>query len=186
MNLYLIRHTEYDNPNHIYPFHLPLTLSDEGRERALKIGGWFKEQNIIELPIYASPIVRAFQTAEIIASQTNSHVYVDENITETISKLQGKPMPRGDDWHETYTPGIQESPESMLKRMKIAFNTRVKDGIDSIMVSHGDPLTLLYFYLLKRTPPLKLDQTADYLKKGEILHLVMNEKRVINFDSTYL
>ena len=85
MHIYLVRHTKYHNPENIFPFHLPVNLSVEGREHARRIADWFTNKKLIKLPIFTSPVVRCVQTAEIIAGQTDSFVSADERLVETYS-----------------------------------------------------------------------------------------------------
>ena len=170
MNIFLVRHAKYDNPEKIYPYHLPLVLSEEGRQQAKKIGQWFKDNNFMNLPIYTSPIVRTRETAEIIASITDSKIYEDEDLTEVRwNKLQGKPMPKDNDWSECYKPGIQEDPASIFARTKKVFDKRVKENKDSILVTHGDNITLLYCFLENRIAPRELDKFSLYIDKAETL-----------------
>lgn len=172
MNLFFIRHARYDNPQRIYPYHLPVVLSEEGRRQAERIGQWFKDNSFMNLPIYTSPIVRTRETAKIIASITKSKIYQDDDLIEVKwSKLQGKPMPEGDDWGEVYKPGVQEPPESIFRRIKKVFDKRIKEGNDSIMVGHGDNLTLLYCFLMKIKAPRNMDKYDLYVKKGEMLFI---------------
>jgi len=180
VNIFLIRHAEYDNPEQIFPYHLPVTLSTEGRQRAIRVGKWLKEQGFSRIDIYSSPIVRAIQTAEIIASLTNSHVFTEKDLIEVqFSKLQGKPMPKNNDWSMCYVPGSQEDPESMLKRMRRVYKKRIEAEKDCVLISHGDPLTLIYYDLIKKTPPRELDTGGLYVQKGEIINLKIENGKLI-------
>ena len=179
MRIFLVRHLEYDNPEQVFPYHLPVTLSLVGRKKAKRIGEWFKKQNCLEIPIYTSPIVRAVQTAEIIASQTNSHVYVDTDLTEVLSsKLQGKPAPTDNDWSQTYEPGMQEDQESILKRILESYYRHQAKGENFILVSHGDNLTLLHNYLAKKESPAELDKSPEYVEKGEFIEIILNNLKI--------
>ncbi len=167
--LFLIRHCEYDNPNNIYAFHLPVTLSARGRERAKRIGLWLKDRSE-KLVVYSSPIIRAVQTAEIIASFTNSHVYIDSDLIEVKeAKLQGKKMPPSNPYKDIYKPGLQEAPELMLERMRRVFNKHIKSNNDIALVSHGDPLTILLYELLNEERPVNLTFSKHYIEKGEVV-----------------
>ena len=83
MYIYLVRHLEYENPEGIYPFYLPLNLSTKGRNDADKIANWFVKGKLLGLNIYTSPIVRCVQTANIIAEKTNSSVAIDQRLIES-------------------------------------------------------------------------------------------------------
>lgn len=175
MDIFLVRHTEYDNPDHIFPYHLPVTLSTVGRRKAVNIGKWFVEHTLSSLPIIVSPVKRTIETAEIIASITNSTISVDEDLIEVHSVLQGKPMPKANDWSMCYKPGVQENPALIIARMKRAFDKAVGENRDCIIISHGDPLTLLYYDLLKKEPPQTLDSATDYVEKGDIIQISIDK-----------
>jgi broad specificity phosphatase PhoE len=70
MSIYLIRHGESEgNLGRIYQGQLDLPLTDKGRAQARVIGGWLQGLGVKPAAIYASPLRRAWETAELIASQ---------------------------------------------------------------------------------------------------------------------
>lgn len=154
MHIYLTRHTEYSNPDNVYAFHLPFHLSEKGKTEALKIGSWFKTKNLLNIPIYSSPIIRALETAELIANQINSKITTDNRLTETTCPdLQGIKIPEKNSWMVEEDDKSRESHASILKRMVDIYTEKINEDRDCILVSHGDPLTLLYYYLINKTPP---------------------------------
>lgn len=177
MKIFLVRHTVYSNPENIFPFHLLLTLSKEGVEHALRIGSWFKENSLLNLPIYTSPIKRASQTAEIIAKIIHSKVSYDKRLTEAYCpNLEGKKAP--DDEEETWKmqcrDSSRETSESLQKRVLKCFEEKIKEGKDCILVSHGDPLAALLYFLIKKPLTRCLfddDHYKLYIKKGEIVQI---------------
>lgn len=173
MTIYLVRHTQYHNPENIFPFHLPVYLSVEGREHAKRIGKWFDEHQLHDLPMFSSPIVRCVQTAEIIASQINSFVSVDNRLEETYSPgIQGLRMPEKDDWKVIYEDPTRETVQSVTSRAVSIFKEKVAQGQDCILVSHGDPLTILYYYLLDEPLPKdmwKPENVEFVIDRGEIV-----------------
>lgn len=180
MDIFFVRHTEYENPLKIYPYRLPFILSKEGRLHAKNIGNWLRDNKYIGLPIYTSPIVRTLQTAEIIAALTNSKIYKEENLIEfTWNKQQGESIPKHNDWSQFYKPGLQEPAKSILERTKKVFDKIVKGGIDSIALSHGDNITLLYYFLLNQPAPV-LYKSKFYIEKGEILFIRLNKNKKIS------
>lgn len=169
-NIFYIRHAEYDNPDQIYPYHLPVTLSDLGRKKAAKIGEWLNDQGFAGTKIYTSPIVRCVQTAEIIAGKINSSVAVDNMLIEVADKkLQGKRMPKLNDWGASYQSDSRESLASVLSRTKKSFQQRVAEKKNSISITHGDSITFLYYILSDISVPKTLANVDDYVKKGEVL-----------------
>lgn len=181
MKVFLVRHTAYSNPENIFPFRLPLELSKEGIEHALRIGRWFKENSLLNLPIYSSPIKRAYQTAEVIAKVVASKVSYDERLNEaSCPNLQGKKAPEDEEetWRMQCKDSSRESSESLQKRALECFQEKLKEGKDCILVSHGDPLAALVYYLIKKplTPCLFDDEHYKfYIKKGEIVQIKIKD-----------
>lgn len=181
MRVFLVRHTAYLNPENIFPFRLPLELSKEGIEHSLRIGEWFKKNSLFNLPIYSSPIKRAYQTAELIAKVIDSNVINhDERLTEpSCPNLQGKKAPEDEEetWRMQCEDPSRESSENLQKRALACFQEKVQKGRDCILVSHGDPLAALVYYLFKKplTKCLFDDEHYKfYIKKGEIVQVEIN------------
>lgn len=173
MRIYLVRHTEYTNPENLYAFYLPFNLSPEGKEKAQKIAKWFEDKNLREIPIYTSPIVRTVQTAEIIASRTNSVVSLDERLIEVACPaLQGKKKPADKSWVLEEEDPSRETRSAVLDRILSIFDEKIQIGKDCVFVSHGEGLTLLYYYLLKKPLPKYLWDPIlerDIINKGEMV-----------------
>lgn len=181
MNVYLVRHAEFLNPNKIFPFHLPLYLSPAGRAHVHRVGDWFTSQNLTGLPIVASPIVRCVQTAEIIAAHTTSDVTLDERLIEVANpKLQGTPFPV-DPWQLEETHPDTETHAGILTRTRSWMNDMIKTGGDIIGVSHGTPLTILYFSLMGQEIPAHL-----WSPENELKNIQRGEIAVLTFESGQL
>lgn len=173
MTIYLVRHTQYHNPENIFPFHLPVYLSVDGRDHAKRVASWFANQKLAKLPIFTSPIARCVQTAEIIAAQTESFVATDSRLIETFSPgIQGNRKPETGDWKvETHDP-TRETQASIMERATSIFEEKVAEQQDCILVSHGDPLTILYYHLLEETLPTDLwkpENSELVISRGEIV-----------------
>src|SRR3989304_7100135 len=109
MHIYLVRHTKFHNPDHLFPFPLPFHLSESGREHAKRIANWFFEKKFLNLPISVSPIARTIQTAEIIAAKINSMVEIDSRLIETsCPNLQGNKKPETNSWVVEEEDGSRE------------------------------------------------------------------------------
>jgi len=172
MKIFLVRHAAYHNPDTIYPFHLPVPLSEDGRKHAQRVGEWFQSQKIFKLPIFTSPIQRAVETAEAISEKTQSDIQKDDRLIETYSEgLQGKKQ--SEDWKFEFDDPTRESKESVLKRVLNIYNEKIEEGEDCIFVSHGDPLTLLWYFLVKKEMPHYVWDPAniDVIKRGEIVEI---------------
>ncbi len=178
MNIYLVRHTAYLNPDNIYAFHLPVYLSPEGRDHAKRIGEWFHKNSSFGPPIYTSPIVRAVQTAEIIAFFIDSFVTIDLKLTESVSKLQGEKQPETGALEYEYNYETRESVDSVRKRVAESFDDHKNQNQDCILVSHGDPLTLLLYHLYNEESPddfYKRTEKVEYVARGEIVKVKVEE-----------
>ena len=183
MNIYLVRHTEYHNPDNIYLFHLPLHLSSKGKEQAINIGEWFKNNALLQFPIYSSPIKRCEQTAKIIASEIKSKVYLDDRLIETTCpNLQGKVRPNKRPWKVEADESSRESKKSILIRILSIFSEKVKEGKDCILVTHGDPATVLYYHLKNNELPKYLwnpKNSKNAVDKGEIVKISLKNNKVV-------
>lgn len=182
MKLYFVRHTEYYNPAHLYAFHLPFHLTEYGRKQASELGEWFLKKDISLLPIIASPIVRTIQTAELIASKTQSMVTVDRRLIESsCPELQGKVHASEKHWIEEEDNRTRETHKSMLSRMSSICDETVSAGKDTILISHGDPLTVLYYYLIQEDPPRYFwdpQNASKVIQRGEIIEVTLENGTV--------
>ncbi len=178
MHIYLVRHTQYHNPENIFPFHLPVYLSVDGREHAQRVGAWFENQQLNKLPIFTSPIVRCVQTAEIIAGQTDSYVATDSRLIETFSPgVQGTTMPEKDGWKVENDDPTRESQASVTERVVSIFEEKVAENQDCILVTHGDPITILYYRLLEK-------QLPEQMWKPENQHLTIARGEIVKVEVT--
>ena len=181
MTIYLVRHTQYHNPENIFPFHLPVYLSVDGREHAKKVASWFVNRQLDKLPIFTSPIARCVQTAEIISAKTNSFVSTDSRLIETYSPgIQGTNKPEKDDWKVENDDPSRESLESTTKRIVSIFEEKVAEGQDCILVSHGDPLTILYYHLLEEALPKDMWKPENHelvISRGEIVEIEIKAEK---------
>ncbi len=148
--VYLVRHGEVRNPEHVVYADLPgFPLSQNGRRQA--------EDTAIRLPMNAtvvsSPLDRAVETAEIISAACNGPVIVDEALTEWgLSRRWA-----GHVWddldadfpgelnayltHPVYLPFSPESLAELGARVGDAVvGHRLQTSGPLILVSHQDPI----------------------------------------------
>lgn len=183
MNIYLVRHGNYSNPDNIYPFFLPVVLSQDGIEQIQRVGEWLKKESIRGIPIYSSPIKRCVQTAEIISKAVDSSITMDDRLIESYCpNLQGKVQPedKNDAITEQSNDPSREPLEDQQKRMRSIFDEKVKEGKDCVLVSHGDPITSLYYYLMKLPLVNCLfdDEHFDvYIKRAEIVKVAISQDK---------
>ncbi len=179
MHIYLVRHTKYHNPENIFPFHLPVNLSVDGRAHAKRIAQWFADKKVTKIPIHTSPIVRCVQTSEIIAAVTESFVDCDDRLVETCSPgIQGTRKPAKDEWKVEDDDPTREPVESIRQRATSIFEEKVAQNQDCILVSHGDPTTILYYHLINQELPKELwkpENEALTISRGEIVDVEIVE-----------
>ncbi|HZB97032.1 MAG TPA: histidine phosphatase family protein [Candidatus Sulfotelmatobacter sp.] len=150
--LYLVRHCDVHNPRGVLYGHLPgFPLSKKGVRQAQALGEFFEGKPIRK--IYTSPLERAVETAQIIASHIGDVpiVTTSELIEAHFGQyLQGikpahilwrKPMW----WVHMAFPGLppdDERVDAMAERVRGPL-VRLLDefpGESGICVSHGDPI----------------------------------------------
>lgn len=183
MTIFLVRHTEYSNPGNVFPMHLPVELSEKGKKHSKRIAKWFKNNLKSNLVIYSSPVNRCLQTSKYISDINGCKVIIDCRLIETHAPgLQGLKRPDDLDKRiklECYHPS-REKHDSVRARMLDIFNEKIIETKDCIFVSHGDPITNLYYYLIKKplVPCLFDDENIGiYVKRGEILKVDISNKK---------
>ena len=150
------------------------------KETAEKIFNSFgKERNNIS--IYSSPVLRTKETAEIIAERFNLKVVIDNSFTEVglginnnrniKDELKNKEYEELESLEEKFHSNKHPSGErwiDILERMKNGLDDILKKDNNKIIIiiSHGDPLTILRNYLLRREN-ICLFNSKYYFEKGE-------------------
>ena len=181
--IYLIRHCEIKSPKKIAAFRLPgFPLSAEGKGEAKSIAKYFKNKSISV--IYSSPILRAKQTAKIIASVLDLDISVSPLLNETRSPLQGMSleeffkMKKEIFFEEKHIKGGGETIEEINTRMKKFIGRTLKKHRDRevIVVSHGDPIMIYADTLIRGKAGRLLPKRRNYIQKGGIFKLVFDEE----------
>lgn len=103
MAIYLLRHGESEgNIQRINQGRIDMPLTERGRAQAATAGRWLAKLGVEPEVIYASPLRRAWETAEIVASHF-AHAYSMHEAADVIEyhegQLQGM---RDDDIYEKY------------------------------------------------------------------------------------
>lgn len=153
--VYLIRHSTPEHPMKagqltMYGPDAPLTA--DGRLKAQKLCSSLisREGKPFDV-IYSSPFERAFETASILAAEAlQKRVIVIEGLRDTISDWPGTPMDElaqiADAGQLFNDPRTHETVAEIAERMTTAFHQIVSanPGLLIGVVSHGDPLRILY------------------------------------------
>lgn len=152
LTLYLLRHGEVHNPDRVLYGRLPgYGLSENGRKQAIAAGKHLANTPLAAL--YASPMQRAQETAQLINAQRSKPLTIqtDERITEVHSPYEGQPHavlePIVFDLY-TGTEPPYEQPRDLLRRtLSFVNEMRRKHARQAIAaVSHGDIVVAMFMY----------------------------------------
>jgi len=172
-----IRHGEVENPRGVIYGRLPrFGLSALGRRRAAAVaeaisapaiiitGNWL---TALDPPsaIFSSPMLRARQTAQIIANQFPAlKIHISGGLNEVYGPYEGCPFAMLESSHwKAYEdiPANYEQPKDVLSRiMKFTAGIRRKfPGECVLAITHGDPIYFLTLWAMGQTLTNKKDQT---------------------------
>lgn len=152
LTLYLLRHGEVHNPTHILYGRMPgFSLSEAGRGQASAAAEELKPVDLAA--IYASPMQRAQETAQIVATAQIKllDVQTDERLNEVHTPFDGTPHAQLEaTLFDIYT-GTQppyEQPLDVRRRVRsfIADMRRQHAGQAIAAVSHGDIVVAMFLY----------------------------------------
>src|ERR1700689_118411 len=87
--VHLLRHGEVHNPNHVPYGRLPgYPLSPAGRMMAAAAADYFDGRPVAA--VFASPLERAQETAQPVASRSSLEIVTDDGLIESGNVLEGK------------------------------------------------------------------------------------------------
>lgn len=175
--IYLVRHAEVHNPEQVLYGRLPrFRLSEAGRRQAERAAAWLADKPLVA--IYSSPLLRARQTADLIA---RCHPTATQHISTLLHEV-------GSSWQGTrfrdFKPGFNtydnrrepgdESIERIQARMErfLARARRRHAGQQIACVSHGDPITIARVALSGRPVTLSALRGGEYAGLCSITELV--------------
>ncbi|HOA17988.1 MAG TPA: histidine phosphatase family protein [Fervidobacterium sp.] len=193
-NIYLVRHgsTEW-NEKRIWQGVVDTELSTRGIEEVEKIAKFFKNKSIDA--IFSSPMRRALQTADIIASKIgydSDKIIMDNRLRECEIRLwNGKTNEEiaqlyATQFHEWFTnlnsniAGV-ESLESVQKRMYDLLRDVIVHFTNKnvIIVSHAIAMRMLISKVLNLIPPDHLNFVLD---NASVSSLISNDGKIkVNF-----
>ncbi len=159
--VHLLRHGEVLNPDKVLYGRLPgYRLSPLGEQMAWAATEALKGRDITVL--ISSPLERARQTAEPIASMTGLPIQIDDRLIESSNFFEGKRFGVGDgalrdvrNWRVLYNPFRPSWGEAYIevaRRMEAALldARRAAEGHEAVCVSHQLPIWTLRRYLERR------------------------------------
>jgi broad specificity phosphatase PhoE len=156
LTFHLVRHGEVHNPERIYYGRLPgYQLSATGRQQAIAAGQYLKDRPLVVL--YASPMERAQETAQLIVQQREIPlpIITEERLIEVHSPYDGVSHdilePINFD-HYTGTQAPYEQPGDIRRRVRafIADMRRTHAGQEIAAVSHGDVVVAMFMFAMQQ------------------------------------
>lgn len=142
-----MRHAEVHNPKDIVYGRLPrFGLSANGRRQASMTARFVAARGVQQ--IYTSPLLRARQTAAILADESHVTVRRAHALLEVRTSYQGHPnsiLKPGFSFYEPRHMDTDESMEDVFARVHslIGLLVRRHAGQTIAVVSHGDPIAIL-------------------------------------------
>lgn len=171
--IFFVRHGEVDNPKKVWYGRLPgFDLSSEGKRQIIKTAKFLSKNKINA--IYASPLLRAKQSAEIISKTLNLPINYSDDLLEIKSSLQGKP----NDYISSHTVKFNiftdETIEDVNDRMQKFIKETISKhkGKNIAAVTHGDPIMIVKAKI--KGLPMEINSIRPikgYIKTGEIYPL---------------
>ena len=177
MTVYLVRHGADDNSKRGGWSNHP--LSDEGRRQSQELAQRLSESNCDAQIIISSDLLRAKQTAEILAGRLNLEIEYTPKFREVnngdlagmdndiASELYPNLYWRKLEWNQNYPNG--ESPKEFYERVKSAWEKLINGNYKSvILVTHGGVINVIMHLIndveySNNNTPYK-EGTADYLE----------------------
>lgn len=189
-HIHFIRHGEVENPRAVRYGRLPgFHLSDAGRRTSSKSAAELLDRSIAH--IYSSPMERTQQSATILgATFPDAPITLDNRLLEVkiAPKFEGKTRAIPYEY-PTVATADAETKEDVLQRLRHFCEEKCihHAGQDIIAVSHGDPITLLYYSKVYDLTTLDGLTQAGYgsittfcfegTKLFEVRHKTQNETR---------
>lgn len=162
-HLTLLRHAESQgNVENLVQGHIDMPLTARGREQASHLTSFWQQQNVSFDLIISSPLVRAHQTAEIIAAGLGAPLELDPIWEERyFGKLEGIPfdevrqsIPEVDFFHPYYPVGEdgETHMDLYLRAVKAIQSLLHRHAGRYLVVSHGAMLNTILYAIIGITP----------------------------------
>lgn len=148
MRVYLLRHGQVENPDNLLPGSKPgFPLSERGRRQIKALTAEMKAAGLKPAVIFASPLLRTQQTAEIVSEAFGLPVKTDARLGEwNMGRWEGGPLDdflaRSGYFEKPFRLPGDESLDALADRVLAAFDAaRLAAGAgDAIVVSHRESL----------------------------------------------
>jgi broad specificity phosphatase PhoE len=160
--VHLMRHGEVDNPTGVlYGRRTGFNLSDLGRQMAQRVADSIGDRDITY--IVASPLERAQQTAQPLATARGLEIHTDERVIESSNKFEGQTFGVGDgalrrpsSWRHLWNPfrpSWGEPYKELVARMVAAVDDarEAARGHEAVVVSHQLPIWITRLHAENRS-----------------------------------
>lgn len=181
--IFFMRHGEVHNPKRVLYGRLPrYRLTPFGERKINKAAAQLKKEKIDY--IYASPMLRARQTAGIISQKLGLRPKISKKLIEVKLVFEGMALA---EYKTNIQPFLysgkyyelgQETVEEIFRRMKQFLNSIIKKHkyAKILVISHGDPIAILKAGLTGSEFTWKYKR-ENYLKTGEYIKLTIEDKK---------
>lgn len=174
----VVRHAEVHNPQDIVYGRLPrFGLSAHGREQAERTSRFLAGRRLDAL--YSSPLLRARQTAAIIARrQPGVCVHTAAALSEVRTGFQGRPnsiFVPGFSFYEPLAAPADETMEHVRSRMLGLLHRAVRRhaGGRVALVSHADPIAILRLALEGRELTVSALHATVYPARASVTQVLL-------------
>lgn len=192
--IFFVRHGEVYNPKQIIYGRLPrFHLTQKGKTQAEKTAEHLSKLKISA--VYASPLLRARQTATIINTHVKTQkIYCSKNILEIRTHLDGKSnsffdTPEANFYANEIKQPLDESIDDVLNRMLTFVKSVSKkhQGENIVAVSHGDPLMILKSHIQNGNVTIQSIRPGSnlYINHAEVYCVIVNEKSIESVTATF-
>lgn len=179
MKIYLLRHGETDwNIEGRLQGRMDIPMNDSGKKQIEWIGYYLKENEFCVDHIISSPLLRAKETAEIIAEEIDfeGNILYDELLLErSFGKLEGVLWSPEIDLNDTKHD--IESVESLCQRAKEVWSDYVVEK-DILIVAHGAIIKAIVVALTDGK--VQYEDNRIFIKQGDILWGEVDDNGYVN------
>lgn len=156
LTLYLVRHGEVHNPDHILYGRLPhFYLNENGKQQAAAAGQWLSDKSLAA--IYSSPMERAQQTAGYLAEAQPQKppIQIAERLIECYTPYEGRHYSELEATNFDLYTGVEppyEQPRDLRRRLLdfIAEMRHTHAGQSIAAVSHGDIVVVGFLFAMQQ------------------------------------
>ena len=189
MKIYLVRHGQSEgNVRELWYGSSDLPLTDLGRQQAREAGE--KLRSVPFAACYASPLIRAKDTADLVMEGRNEPMYIVPDLREqhmglfepkTVQEIRAEDpaffQALMADWVHLTPPEGEPFDTGLAPRVAKVLDELVAKGEDCLLVAHNGPLVFAISYLLG----LPIEAAGRfYLKQGCYSMIEIDREHIYN------